>query len=98
MQEAAELSHKLWTRKARIEVKDFDDLQHDDGATPKYDSISELFEPHPVHTRALAQDPKALDGRKIVLLCSPLILTAGDTDGQNYGKTKILKKAVVWLG
>ncbi|KAI5364530.1 hypothetical protein Slin15195_G040670 [Septoria linicola] len=98
VQNAAELSRQLWTRKARIEVWDFQKLIQPGGPHPQYVSTSPLFEPHSAHNRTLAQDPQALEGDRIVLMCHPSMITSGDLEGQNYGDRKVLSKATVWMG
>ncbi|KXT08542.1 hypothetical protein AC579_10243 [Pseudocercospora musae] len=100
LEQAACLSWRLWTRKTRITVHDGDAMAalarpH---RTQVYNATSNLLEAHPLHNRDLDDDPKALDGREIFLLCNPLVTISGDGDGGNYQKHTILRKAVCWMG
>ncbi|KAM3421122.1 hypothetical protein BST61_g1535 [Cercospora zeina] len=97
-QEAVDLSWELWTRKARIEVLAWVDLQARMGKTMQYGASAKAFEAHPLHNRELEDKPQALDGAEVVLLCSPAIVVAGTAEGQDYDKEKLIKKAVVMVG
>lgn len=98
MLEAAELSSSLWTRIARIETANIPMLNAGEESTLVYRSSSECLEAHSIHSMDLDADPKSLDGCDVVLLCSPAVFRAGNSDGETFHKRSLLKKAVVWLG
>ncbi|KXS95914.1 hypothetical protein AC578_5203 [Pseudocercospora eumusae] len=100
MEDAVELSWQLWTRKARIEVLGITAIGKQDGTASSiiYNANSHVLEPSFLHGRDLDDDPGALDGREVVLLCSPLVMAAGNADGTDYEKRRVLKPAVVWMG
>lgn len=98
MLEAAELSSSLWTRMARIETANLPALSAIEESALVYRSSSESLEPHSIHGMDLEADPESLDGCDVVLLCSPAVFRAGSSDGEDYHKRSLLKKAVVWLG
>lgn len=98
MLEAVELSSSLWTRMARIQTANLPVLSAVEESALVYRSSSKWLEAHSIHGMALEADPKSLDGCDVVLLCSPAILRAGNSDGEDYHKGSLLKKAVVWLG
>lgn len=97
---AIKLSRKLSIRKARIETLNLQDLAAASGETGplRFSSASDLIEAHKLHTGDLDDNIKALDGREVILLCSPPLLMSGDADGKNYGKQIVIKKGVVWMG
>ncbi|KAF2209479.1 hypothetical protein CERZMDRAFT_100274 [Cercospora zeae-maydis SCOH1-5] len=97
-QEAVDLSWELWTRKARIEVLVWADLQEHVGKTIQYGADAKALEAHPLHNRELEDEPQALDGAEVVLLCSPAIAIAGTAEGRDYDKEKLIKKAIVVVG
>ncbi|CAK1359213.1 hypothetical protein CB0940_05459 [Cercospora beticola] len=96
--EAAELSWKLWTRKGRMEVFDQARLAKETKGVDVYSGTSALLEAHSLHVRDLENDSGALEGKPIILVCSPVVAIAGDAEGQGYTKSRVLKKAVVWMG
>lgn len=81
--EAAELSWNLWTRKARLKSE--------------LPGLGE-FEYHPLHLRELDDDPEALDGRDMVVLCDAAITLRGTAEGQDFHQRRVVKKAVIWMG
>lgn len=96
--ETAELSWELWTRRSRIEVLDWARVQQESDKVIKFSATAKALEAHALHNRSLEDDPEALDGTEVVMLCSPVIIAAGNAEGQDYDKERLLKKAVVWLG
>lgn len=95
--DACELSWALWTRKARVEVHNWSSIKHQTNSM-SYKSTSDVFEVHPLHKRDLEHTPEALDGHSITLLCTPLVLVAGNAEGEQYENKAVLKKAIVWIG
>lgn len=87
--EAAELSALIWTRKPRVRCS---------YPGPFYFSASMDVTAHPLHRAELDDDPEALDGKRIILVYSPAIWMDGTDDGQNFHQTKLIKKAVAWMG
>ncbi|GIZ37992.1 hypothetical protein CKM354_000141900 [Cercospora kikuchii] len=98
IEEAAELAWALGTRKASIHVRTWAGLQHSDQGVIPFRASSEIFEAHIMHNNMLDDDPNALDGRDIVLVCSPAIFAYGNAEGEDYDKAKVLKKAIAWMG
>lgn len=102
MQDAAELAWKLWTRKPTISVLGWTDLLRYPTNEMSWQSglqvREQLFEPHQLHSRILHDEPQALDGVRIVLLCSPAIFFGGNADGQDYDHMTTIKQATVWMG
>ncbi|EME86906.1 uncharacterized protein MYCFIDRAFT_77298 [Pseudocercospora fijiensis CIRAD86] len=100
MKQATDLAWRLWTRKTRVEVRDCADMMRQLGRNQAlfYTSRNKQFEAHPLHNLDLDDDPTAKDQAEIVLLSSPLIVISGNSDGDDYKKQTILKRAVVWMG
>lgn len=47
----------------------------------------------------LYEDPKALDGKRILMVTHPAIVAIGKVDGSDYSiKPRVFKKAIVWMG
>lgn len=88
--EASALSHRLWTRKARV-VMWRPEKQW-------YSSQSEDVAAHPLHMGELDDDPNALEASEIVLVCSPAVWVHGTTEGKDFQAKRMIKKAVVWMG
>jgi hypothetical protein len=98
VENAADLSWTLWTRKPQTKVYGWKDLGEQKEQELRYSSTSALLEAHPLHSTALDENPQAFNGCKVILLCSPAIVMRGDAEGQDYHKNRVHKKAVVWLG
>lgn len=96
-QEATELSWKLWTRKPCFVVHDWSAIQNYEVNDRVYRSGAHYFEPHALHNKDLEDNNMALDGNEIGLLCSPLILAIGNGEGQEYDKSQVVRKAMVWI-
>lgn len=97
---SAELSQTFWTRKQWIYYRGLTALVPAGLADQplKYQASATDMETHPLHSVDLDDDPEALDGREVVLLCNPAVVAFGTADGKDYDKTKLWRKAVVWLG
>lgn len=94
IQQAVELAWQVWSRKARLDVFGCSERT----AEIMYSSKSDMLELHALHGRDVDDDPQALDGKRVLLVCSPVVLLAGNADGKEYEKQRVVKKAVVWLG
>jgi hypothetical protein len=89
VERAADLSWHLWTRKARLRLY---------LPANTYSSSSTDIEAHPLHVGVLDDDPKALDGVDYVLLCSGVVWMQGTAEGRDFGSSRLIKKAVAWMG
>lgn len=98
IEDAAALSWSLWTRKAVVKVPSWTSMMEKEPNAVSYFAASEIFEPHMMHNMVLEDNPNALDGQDILLVCSPMVLMMGNADGEDYDKRKVLKKAIVWMG
>lgn len=59
-----------------------------------FNHASDMMEAH-----RLYEDPKALDGKRILVVTHPAIVATGKPDGLDYSiRPRVLKKAVVWMG
>ncbi|EME38936.1 hypothetical protein DOTSEDRAFT_180949 [Dothistroma septosporum NZE10] len=93
---AAELSWAFLARKQSVKVRDIEYLDKDRAL--RYDHKADDLDTHVFHCPEVEDEPDALDGRKIVLLCNPAVVAYGTADGTDYDKSKIWHKAMVWLG
>ena len=93
---AAEISYRLWTQKRELSCLRMHELEAESAL--QFDSTSQLLEHHPLHNVQLSQDEMALDGKAVVIVTQPVVVAYGDSDGDNYAKRTVLKKAVVWMG
>lgn len=101
VQEAAELSWSIWTRKSRIEILTWPapalwDSEARD--VQPYHSQSTVYALHPLNNKDVDDDAAAMDGCMPLLMWSPLVAAFGNADGMDYNQRVIIKKAVVWMG
>ncbi|KAJ5223350.1 hypothetical protein N7468_007892 [Penicillium chermesinum] len=89
---AAELSYKLWQRKSYLEFRGMKDLPR------TFNNGVDILQPHRMHNVALGDDATALDGATVLMVTHPAVLVHGASDGSDYGRSGILKAAVVWVG
>lgn len=92
----AEVSYRLWTQKRELSYLNVKQLAAESNL--QFDSHSPLLEHHPLHNVQVSQDEAALDGKMVSIITHPLVVAYGDSEGENYSKRTILKKAVVWIG
>lgn len=94
------LAWQVWTRKAQLEVVSWSRLAHEStgGVDLAYASESDKMELHSMHGRDIDDDPNALDGYAVSIICSPAVVISGNAEGKDYDKKRVIKKAVVWIG
>lgn len=89
--EIFDISEKLNLQRSFVECVGIEGL-------PKhYRSASKIMEAHSIHHRDLDDDENYLDGGRVLLVTQPLIVAVGKSDGSDYNKQRVLKKAVVWV-
>jgi len=90
---AASISMDLWTQKRRFELYPFHKLP-----SSKYGKCGGMIEAHPLHNGQLDDEPQALHNKPILLVAHPAFLAYGNNSGTDYSVSRVLKKAVVWMG
>lgn len=97
--EASELAAQLWTRKSRVEIGCWVGLiAAGDPLKLVYSADAKALQPHSLHNREIDDDPTAMDGREVILICSPMVGSSGNLEGKEYEKQVLVKKALVWMG
>lgn len=94
---ATELSWTLWARTSVMRVLGLRELSDPGQSGPLYQAGSERLQASPLHHVDLDDDEHALDGHRVLLMCSPAVEASGNGEGENYHITRVWKKAVVWL-
>jgi hypothetical protein len=89
--EAGALSYRLWCQNSILRVESQDFL-----GTP-FDSRHRFLSASRLHAVALEDDETCLDGNRIILVTHPAVWLEGDSEGIDYTKTRILKKASVLI-
>lgn len=92
--EAGELSYYIWTQKVHINIVRLENLP----LQLVFDHRSLYIEAHSSHRATLDEDETSLDGREILQMLHPAIVVFGNSDGADYDKMSVWKKAVVWMG
>jgi len=87
--EAADISFKLWSQRARLDVRGLKDFKE------PFDWDSPHLKVHMVNQ--LTRRPHSRDGDPIALFVQPEIIACGNEEGEDYDKEKIWCKAVVAL-
>jgi hypothetical protein len=96
---AADLAYRIWTQRSRMAKLDVHDLVAE-LATKKvlrFQAQSRFLENHPLHRAKLEKDENALDGTFVAVVSHPAVVVFDDSEGQDYSKCKVWKKAVVWM-
>lgn len=94
---AAELSWTLWARTCVMRVLGLRELSGAGQSGLLYQAGSESLQASPLHHADLDEDELALDGHRVLLMCSPAVEASGNGEGENYHITRVWKNAVVWL-
>lgn len=94
---AAELSWTLWDRTSVMRVLGLRELSDPCQTGLLYRTGSERLQAGPLHHVDLDDDERALDGHRVLLMCSPAVEASGNGERENYHITRVWKKAVVWL-
>lgn len=94
MRPAAELAYQLFTQKSCLQYKTIREGDDDYSLPATFSTTSTLMEPSSVH---LGEDEEVLDGRLIALVLFPALVMRGDSEGTDYKRCRILKKAILWL-
>lgn len=89
---ATQFSTKISTQRNRIRCDVLSNLS----STFKHDS--HLMQAHCLHSEALRDDPRAMNGKRVLLVVPSAIVLVGKADGPDYSQGVVLKKAVVWMG
>lgn len=103
IEQLLQLGWQVWTRKARLEVFGLPGLAKGPpiGAhigNVQYKSTSDKLELHAMHGKEVDDDACALDSKDVLLLCTPVVVMAGNAEGKEYDKQRVVKRGVVWLG
>lgn len=100
VEQVVRLAWQVWTRKARLDALAWSDLpdQQQSPGTVVYSASSDKLELHSMHNKEVDDDTTALDGYECFVLCSPVVLLAGNAAGKEYDKKRVVRKGVVWLG
>lgn len=89
-QAAGKLSYQLWTQRTFFQCQGLQDLE----AEP-ISIDSEILEMHPlVH---FDEDPARLNERPVTMVVNPLVKAWGTDEAEDYDRSRVLAKAVVWL-
>jgi hypothetical protein len=91
--EAGELSYYIGTQKVDLQVVRLENLP-----SSVFDHRNPVIEAHSSHRAQLDEDESLLDGHEIGQMLHPAIVVFGNSDGTNYDKMTIWKKAIVWIG
>jgi hypothetical protein len=91
--EAGELSCYFGTQKVDLRVARLDSLP-----SLVFDHRNLYIEAHASHRAQLDEDESSLDGHEIRQMLHPTIVVFGNSDGTDYDKLTIWKKAIVWMG
>ncbi|KAI9675986.1 MAG: hypothetical protein M1822_008372 [Bathelium mastoideum] len=86
--QSIQISCSLQVQKRNLKVKAKDELPIE------FSYEDPLLEAHQLHNKALNDDPKALDGKPILLVAHPAVVSEGDGSGYNYSAFTVLKKAI----
>lgn len=90
---AAELSWTLWARLSVMRVLGMRGLSDAGQSGLLYQAGSEHLQASPLHHADLDEDEHALDGHRVLLMCSPAVEASGNGEGENYHITRVWKKA-----
>lgn len=93
LQFASDLSFRLWTQRSCLTIEERRGLLN-----KPFSRDSSILTAHGFHNAELHDDESCLDGRPILLLCHPPVIMCGDSEGMDYTRRRVLKKAVVWMG
>ena len=91
MQQAGEISSRLWSRRMTFQVLGLDWLR----AHP-FEAGSEIMRPHALHR--LYEDDNRCNGWKANIVVHPAVLGIEIGDSKDGGVTRVLVKAEVLLG
>ena len=100
-EDCAEFAWTLWVQKNRIRILDVDAIRRtlgEDNRELRFAHRSSYLDAHSLHNRELDRAENMLDGKPVLLLTSPAIVSAGLADGADYEHEKVLKKGVAWMG
>ncbi|KAK4560612.1 hypothetical protein LTR86_005190 [Recurvomyces mirabilis] len=90
-EDAGRMAMRLWTQRTAIKCSSLPDLRKEPFAVD-----STLMQAHNLHK---LDDPKdhRLDGKRIKLVVHPAVLRYGTHDGEDYERSQVWAKAIVWL-
>jgi len=92
MHMAARFSEKISTQRNIVRCDGLSKLP------PTFSRDSEIMQAHCLHSEVLRDNPRALDGKRIMLVVQPAIVQVGKFDGSDHSKEVVLMKAIVWMG
>ncbi|KAL2130640.1 hypothetical protein VTI74DRAFT_6141 [Chaetomium olivicolor] len=90
VQQAGELSYRLWSRRTVLRVMSLRELQH-----MPYKVGYDYMKAHPLHR--LYEDDDRCDGWFVSVVAHPAVLAYGTSDGKDYSTPRVWMKAEVWL-
>ena len=90
-EDAGRMAMRLWTQRTEIRCWYLADLRKEAFAVD-----STLMQAHNLHK---LDDPKdhRMDGKRIKLVVHPAVLRYGSHDGEDYDRSQVWAKAIVWL-
>lgn len=89
--QASELAYSLWAQKRTLRIKRL--FEHD----KPFDSKDPSMEAHQLHNKLLEDDSSALDGKPILILAHPTVLSLGYADNSDTPVSTVLKAATCWM-
>jgi hypothetical protein len=93
LQFASDLSFRLWTQRSSLKIEEGRELLN-----KPFQRNSSTLAAHGFHSVELNDDESCLDEKPILLICHPPVIMCGDSEGMDYTRRRVLKKAVVWMG
>jgi hypothetical protein len=90
--EAGLLSYRMGTQRGLVRSLDVHDLPS------LFSASSEIMEPHPRNLEEVDDNTELLNGRRVVLVTHPAIISEGNHDFSDYSVYRVWKRAIVWLG
>ncbi len=90
------MSYRLWTQKTQLLSIGLEGLGSTNGVV-RFQSGSDIMEPHWIHIRQFENDERSLDGKRVAGVAHPAVVAFGDSEGKDYSKRKVWKKAIVWM-
>jgi hypothetical protein len=90
VQQAGELSNRLWSRRTVFSVFSLPDLMDQ-----RFGPRSEILKAHPLHR--LYEDDDQCDGWSVGVVAHPAVVGYGSSDGKDYSTGRVWMKAEVWL-
>lgn len=92
MHTAAQFSTKINTQRNRVRCDGLSNLP------PTFKHESNMMQAYCLHSEALRDNPRAMDGKRTLLVVQSAFVLVGKADGSDYSQEVVLKKAFVWMG